>query len=1207
MTVVSNLQRYGLATVCCGLALVLAWPLDAPSSCFFLAVMMSSLYGGKGPGLYAVGLSSLAFDYFFLPPQYHLLIEPSSYLRFGVFVGAALLIIWVIETRHQGEEARRRINEQYRTVAETADDAIISIDDEDQITFVNPAATRAFGRKASELLGQKVTMLMPNFHRELRKGVRELVGLRHDGTQFPVEVSFGEIVTGQQHTFTGFVRDISEKKRAADALRKSESYLAEAQKLSLTGSFGWNVETGELFWSEETFRIVGFAPGTKPTLDLIFERIHPEDRGSVQKTFDHSLLRGTDLDFEHRFLMPDGSVKHVHVLAHAARDESGALEYMGAVTDVTATRKAETELRRSEAYLTEAQRLGHAGSWAWDVHRGETVYWSAEMYEIYEREPSQGPPLTDDISQVHGSDWPLLIAAAQKAAQEKIDIDETCRIALPNGASKNIRIVGHPVVNAAGEVVELVGTTIDITEQYRARVALQNAYDEIKKSEEQFKTIINTVPALAWRTEADGSAEFLNQRWLDYTGLSLERARGWEWKVAIHPEDLPHLMEEWLASMSTGMPFEVESRLRRFDGEFRWFLFRARPLRDEAGNILKWYGTNTDIEDRKRAEGALRKSEHELRLIIDTIPGFAYTETAAGEIELVNQPLLDYTGKTLQQLRDGPTTLHPEDSARSKSRWEHSVETGAPYDAELRIRRADGAYRWFHARSLPLRDSAGRVVRWYSLFTDIEDRKRAEEALRTSEQSLRLLVESIPGFVFVTSADGRLEYVNQRILDYSGKDLRDFAGLQWDRMIHPTDLPVAIASWVENVAAGLPHEAEWRFLGADGAYRWFHNRVEPLLDGEGRVIRWYGLLQDIDERKNAEEALHKAFVEIKGLRDQLYQENLALREDIDQTSMFEEIVGSSEALRRVLSQVARVAPTNSTVLILGETGTGKELIARAIHNRSDRANRAFIRVNCAAIPPSLIASELFGHEKGAFTGAVQRRLGRFELAHGGTIFLDEIGELPAETQITLLRVLQEREFERVGGSQPISVDVRVLAATNRDLSSAITAGAFRQDLFYRLNVFPIQIPSLRERMDDIPILVEYLIERYAKKAGKRIRNIRKKTLDLFQAYDWPGNIRELQNVVERAVVLSDSDTFSVDETWLQRAVPQKSPALTMAERSLGRLDADQEKEIIEAALSECGGRIAGPFGAAAKLGIPRQTLDSKINSLGINKNRFKSA
>jgi formate hydrogenlyase transcriptional activator len=361
-----------------------------------------------------------------------------------------------------------------------------------------------------------------------------------------------------------------------------------------------------------------------------------------------------------------------------------------------------------------------------------------------------------------------------------------------------------------------------------------------------------------------------------------------------------------------------------------------------------------------------------------------------------------------------------------------------------------------------------------------------------------------------------------------------------------------------------------------------------VLDGQGHVIRWYATGTDIDDRKRDEERIQK--------------ENLALREEIDHSSMFEEIVGSSKALRKVLVQVAKVAPSDSTVLVLGETGTGKELIARAIHKRSKRSSRAFIRVNCAAIPPSLIASELFGHEKGAFTGALHRRLGRFELADGGTIFLDEIGDLPAETQIALLRVLQEKEIERVGGSQSISVDVRVLAATNRDLKAAMAAGTFRQDLFYRLNVFPIQIPSLRERVDDIPLLVRYLVERYAQKAGKQIRNIQKETLERFQAYDWPGNIRELQNVIERAVVLCDSETFSVDETWLKaEALALTGPAVP--------LDAtlfEREKVMIETALADCGGQVAGPTGAAAKLGLPRQTLDSKIKTLGIDKYRFKT-
>lgn len=475
------------------------------------------------------------------------------------------------------------------------------------------------------------------------------------------------------------------------------------------------------------------------------------------------------------------------------------------------------------------------------------------------------------------------------------------------------------------------------------------------------------------------------------------------------------------------------------------------------------------------------------------------------------------------------------------------------------------------------------------LATVAIEHKYAEEKLRQSENELRRITDAIDQHIIVLGPDGKILYANQSLLDYSGLSLEDVMADDFRaRCVHPDDLERVRDERQPALERGTPFELELRARRKDGQYRWFLIRYNPLRDEEGRIIRWYSTRTDIDDRKRDEERTHK--------------ENLALREEIDHSSMFEEIVGSSEVIRKVLTQVTKVAPSDSTVLVLGETGTGKELIARAIHKRSKRSSRLLIRVNCAAIPPSLIASELFGHEKGAFTGALQRRLGRFELADGGTIFLDEIGDLPAETQIALLRVLQEREIERVGGSQSISVDVRVLAATNRDLKVAMAAGTFRQDLFYRLNVFPIQIPSLRERVDDIPLLVTYMIERYAKKAGKKIRNIRKETLELFQAYDWPGNIRELQNVIERAVVLCESETFSVDETWLKLEGHRLSGSVV----PLGATLAEHEKEIIEAALADCGGQVSGPTGAAAKLGLPRQTLESKITALGINKHRFKT-
>jgi PAS domain S-box-containing protein len=480
---------------------------------------------------------------------------------------------------------------------------------------------------------------------------------------------------------------------------------------------------------------------------------------------------------------------------------------------------------------------------------------------------------------------------------------------------------------------------------------------------------------------------------------------------------------------------------------------------------------------------------------------------------------------------------------------------------------------------------------------------RAEEALRRSEAYLaeaqRLSHTGSFGWD-VSSGEIYWSRETYRIFGFE-PGVKATIGLVGQRT-HPED-----QSYVQQVIDRVSRERtdfdfEHRLLLPDGSVKYVQVVGHPSTNEAGR-FEFVGAVTDITQRKRSEVDLHGALDEIKKLRDELYKENIVLREEIGNTSMFEEIVGESPALQAVLARVAKVAPTDSTVLITGETGTGKELIARAIHKRSGRSSKAFVSVNCAAIPTTLIAAELFGHEKGAFTGALQRRLGRFELAEGGTIFLDEIGELPPETQITLLRVLQEREFERVGGSQPIRANVRVITATNRDLEGAVAGGAFRIDLFYRLNVFPIEIPPLRERKEDIATLVEYFIQRYARKAGKKIRSIEKETLELLTSYSWPGNIRELQNVVERSVIVSEGDAFSVDPSWLSL-----ESSSNREERSVfPRKTAAQEREMIEQALAAAGGRVSGVSGAAAQLGLPASTLESKIRSLKINKYRFKTA
>jgi PAS domain S-box-containing protein len=720
-------------------------------------------------------------------------------------------------------------------------------------------------------------------------------------------------------------------RRAEEALRRSEAYLAEAQKLSHTGSFGWDVSSGEIYWSQETFRILGYEPGGKSTAGMVLQRTHPDDRPALQQLMDRASREMIAFDIEHRLLMPEGTVKHVRVVGHPWRGESGRPEFVGAVTDITERKQSEEKLRRSEAELLEAQRISHTGSWRHDLSSGSITI-SPEVHRIFGIQPEDDTSKADFFfGRIHPENRAIEAQSYERAILGKTDFESDYRIVLPDGSIKHIHNIGHPVLNNSGELIGYVGTAIDVT-------AARIAEETIRQDERELRQIVDTIAQLVIFLSPDGRALYANRFTLEYTGLSLEDVKSESFRDRVfHPDDVERLREERRQKLLRGIPFENEQRARRKDGQYRWFFIRYNALRDEQDNVIRWYAAGIDIEDRKQAEEKIRK------------------------------------------------------------------------------------------------------------------------------------------------------------------------------------------------------------------------------------------------------------------------ENLALREEIDHSLMFEEIVGGSPALQSVLARVAKVAPTDSTVLITGETGTGKELFARAIHKRSLRASRAFVSLNCAATPSTLIASELFGHEKGAFTGALQRRLGRFEHAEGGTIFLDEIGELPQETQIALLRVLQEREFERVGGSQPIHSDVRVIAATNRDLESAIDVGVFRKDLFYRLNVFPIEVPPLRERKEDIPTLIEYFVHRYSRKVGKKIRSIEKRTLELLESYPWPGNIRELQNVIERSVIFCETDLFSVDPSWL--SFESSSPALEGGQPT--KMSPAQERELIEKALAATEGRVSGPLGAAAQLSMPASTLESKIRSLKINKYRYK--
>jgi PAS domain S-box-containing protein len=1027
------------------------------------------------------------------------------------------------------------------------------------------------------------------------------------------------------------------------------------------------------------------------------------------------------------------SPRDIHLIENATSIAGIAIE----------RKKAEENLRRSEWSLLEAQRLGHSGSWSLDVSSG-IVSSSPEMHRAFDVKPGDDCSSPDFwFNRIHPEDRKWVRDLFERCVMEKTDYEAHYRLLLPDGTIKYQHAIGRPIVNEKGDLVEFVGTAIDVTEQAQARIELEKACEEFKqrteaarRSERELRDVVNTVPAHVWSTSPEGEVDFVNDRWLQFTGLTLDGASGWKWEAVLHPDDRTRVVADWHTAVKNGQATESEARVRRADGEYCWWFIRNVPLRDETGKLVRWYGTAIDIEDRKRAEQALRRNEAYLAEAhrLAKTGSWAYSPAAEKCIYWSDEMLrifgVDPQRRNLPDREEFLRLVHSEDRDRFNERIDKAFSEKADFVQDYRIVLTDGTVKHIHGIGHPVLDETGNIVEYVGTDADVTERKRAEEALQRSESylaeaqklthtgswaaqvsqkenvywsnvywskemyrifgldpgptppspmevarrlhpeyapdhprvverairggtdfeidhrlllpdgtakyvhvvghpvlnasgdvtelvgttmdvteqhearaalqaafekikaeetELRRMTDAIASFIYVFRPDGTALYANQAVLDYTGLTLEEVQREDFPaRIFHPEDVERLLEKRNETLARGKPFEVEKRELGKDGKYRWFLVRYNPLRDDQGNIIRWYATGTDIEDRKRAEESM----------RD----ENLALREQIDHAFMFEEIVGSSPALQTVLSSIVKVAPTDSTVLITGETGTGKELIARAIHKHSRRSGQAFISVNCASIPSSLIASELFGHEKGAFTGAVQRRQGRFEMAHSGTIFLDEVGELPAETQIALLRVLQERQFERVGGNRIIPTDVRVIAATNRDLTAAIAAGTFRADLFYRFNVFPIEVPPLRKRTEDIPMLVEYFVKRYAEKMGKQIRKIDRNTLKQCQLYSWPGNIRELQNIVERSVILSSGDTFWIEKAWLasQEASRQELPG------PLPDTLQNQEKKIIETALAESKGKVSGPEGAAARLGIPPSTLDTKIKQLGIKKHRFIS-
>ena len=817
-----------------------------------------------------------------------------------------------------------------------------------------------------------------------------------------------------------------------------------------------------------------------------------------------------------------------------------------------------------------------------------------------------------------------------------------------DGTSFPVEFWSHLVIRE-GKTLGAVITYIDITERRQAAEAL-------RKSEERWRSVYENSAIGVALTDLNGRFLAVNRAYEKVLGYTEEELRKLTF-LEITEEDYRDANRELIGELLEGkrQQFQIEKQYRRKDGTLRWVNNNVSLVPGTESMPQFIMALSEDVTQRKQAQEALRKSEDELRTIIETIPAFVVRSQPDGSVDFLSQSLLDYTGFSKEQLLGWgwKDFVHPEDAGRAQEKWQEALASGQPLEVEVRRRRADGKYRWYLVRQVPLRDDKGNVLRWYGTLHDIEDRIQAETALRKSEEKNRILLQINNAIITNLTQQSLLHSISEALQPVFPFDRcaitlyqpeRDsFRFLAVEGELHSDYFKTGMeftrdetsGSWVFEylrplVRRDLEREQQYlneRHLAAEGIRSLcvvplvLQGQCIGLLSVVSRQMDRYSdedasFLQEVANQVALAVQNMQSYQEIANLKARLEKENVYLREELRAEHNFEEIVGSSPALLKALHAVEQVAPTNSTVLVYGETGTGKELVARAIHSRSARSGRALVSVNCSAISAGLVESELFGHMKGAFTGALERRIGRFELANGGTIFLDEIGELCLETQVKLLRVLQEHEFEPVGSSHPLRVDVRVIAATNRNLREAVQAGRFRSDLFYRLNVFPIELPPLRERRSDIPQLVAFCVSQFSKRMGKKIDGVSQESMENLINYPWPGNIRELQNVIERAIIVSADPTLRLDRDLMpvvaaakdiespKTSVPEDRQPDPKSPNALPTLD-EVERNHILAALQQTSGVVDGPKGAAKILNLHPNTLRHRMDKLGIKSSRHR--
>jgi PAS domain S-box-containing protein len=783
-------------------------------------------------------------------------------------------------------------------------------------------------------------------------------------------------------------------------------------------------------------------------------------------------------------------------------------------------------------------------------------------------------------------------------------------------------VVGAVAVFAV-EALLIAGLLVAQRRRRRAERERERLAGQVEAEHRRLNETVSNVPGIVWETLIDPRTDtrktvFISdyvEKMLGYTPaewLASPPGLGYRLMARADREMAARASAE---VMKPGREAAFQHRWRAKDGRTVWVESHLNPMLDEAGKVVGLRGVSIDITERKAAEEALRESEEKFRRSEAVLAQAGrMANLGAWEVDLtrsaeINENPLAWSDQVYRIYGYEPGSVevtsnlffrhvHPEDRRRIDKEIRAAVAELRPYEQEHRLIRADGAERVVQEYAVVEVDESGRPLRILGAVQDVTERKLAEEALRQSEARFRNMADTAPVLIWMAGTDNLCIYVNKQWLDFTGRSLKEELGRGWVEGIHPDDYASCIETYTSSFDRREPFTKEYRLRRADGAYRWMFDTGTPRFSSSGQFLGYIGSCVDIHDRKESEEALRLVMEELSRLKNQLHEENVYLREEIEMEHNFSEIVGRSDAVKYVLHKIEQVAPTDATALITGETGTGKELVARAIHGESPRRARPLVKVNCAALSPGLIESELFGHERGAFTGATDRKVGRFELADGATIFLDEIGELPPELQVKLLRVIQEGEFERLGGNRTIRADVRIIAATNRNLWKEVQAGAFREDLYYRLNVFPITVPPLRQRAADIPLLVEHFVGSFSRKMGKKITSVTPATLNALCNYAWPGNVRELANVIERAVINNNGPVLQISNlAEALHAETPSAPSKTLEE---------MEREYIVAVLDGTGWRIEGQHGAARILGLHPSTLRTRMAKLKVQKPHLTS-